>query len=82
MDKQVAAEKLAKLFFATETVNKSTEEARQILAEIGNETAQLVAVAVAEKLHSDPRTAIRLFVKKYNTEAYDAYVARCGYKAA
>lgn len=82
MDKQVAAQKLAKLFFATETIHKDSQEAKQILAEIGSETKSLVSLAVAEKLHADLRTSLRLFVKKYDTDAYNQYVTRCGYKNA
>lgn len=80
MDKQIVAQKLAKLFFATETGNKDTAEAKQILAEVGSETKALVGLAVAEKLHSDLRTSLRLFVKKYDTDAYNQYITRCGYK--
>lgn len=82
MDKKIAAQKLAKLFFATETGNKDTAEAKQILVEVGSETKALVGLAVAEKLHSDLRTSLRLFVKEYDIDAYNQYITRCGYKNA
>lgn len=82
MDKQVTAQKLAKLFFATETINKESAEAKQILAEVGDEAKALIGAAMAEQLHTDLRTSLRLFIKKYNAEAYNQYVARCGYQNA
>lgn len=85
MDKQIAAQKLAKLFFATETGYRPASdiaEANKIKAELGSEAKELIALATAEKLHSDLRTSLRLFVKKYDTDAYNQYITRCGYKAA
>jgi len=80
-DKNEVANKLAKLFFASDTGyggNASTPEAAQIKAELAAETKDLVAVAVAENLASNLRQKIRLFCKKYATrEIYNQYIATC-----
>lgn len=80
-DKNEVANKLAKLFFATDAGfggNASTPEAAKIKAELGSEAKDLIAVAVAENLHMDLRRKIQLFCKKYGTrEVYNQYVAAC-----
>lgn len=83
-DKREAANKLAKLFFATDTGsggNANTDEAKVIKAELGGEAKSLMTMAMTENagVAGTPRHKLWQFIRdNADIDVYNNYVARCG----